>query len=258
MEIEKKYKEIKRRKTYENTKRIPVIIICLIFLVGIPVLLSLFHFLGEQYKNADIVYDNISPSINAMEIPEYSNSPYVVLNDNEPFFDYNDANKGIFEIFSDLDRLGRCGTAYANLCKELMPTQTRGEIGMIRPSGWHTVKYPGVIEDLFLYNRCHLIAHSLAGEDANEKNLITGTRYFNTVGMLQFENEVRDYIERTDNHVLYRVTPIFEGENLLAKGVIMEAYSVEDQGKGICYNVFVYNVQPGIILDYSDGNSYKK
>ena len=136
-----------------------------------------------------------------------------------------------------------------------MPTEERGEIGMVRPSGWHTVKYPEVIEDLFLYNRCHLIGYQLSGENANEKNLITGTRYFNVEGMLPFENEVARYVRKTGNHVLYRVTPIFEGENLVAEGVLMEAYSVEDQGRGVEFCVFVYNVQPGIEIDYATGES---
>ena len=160
-----------------------------------------------------------------------------------------------FENYSDLDFLGRCGVAYANICKELMPTEERGEIGMVKPSGWHTVKYSDRIDGNYLYNRCHLIGYQLAGENANEKNLITGTRYLNVTGMLPFENEVADYVESTGNHVLYRVTPVFDGDNLVASGVQMEAESVEDNGAGVFFNVYVYNVQPGVIIDYATGDS---
>ena len=161
-----------------------------------------------------------------------------------------------FEIYSDLDDLGRCGTAYANICQEIMPTEERGEIGQIKPSGWHTVKYPEQITEKYLYNRCHLIAYQLAGENANEKNLITGTRYMNATCMVPFENEVADYVKETDHHVLYRVTPVFEGENLVASGVLIEAESVEDQGTGVKFCVFCYNVQPGIEIDYATGDSW--
>lgn len=189
-------------------------------------------------------------------IPEFSGKPYVALNQNKPDFTKEEKeNTDFFESYSELDALGRCGVAYANLCKEGMPTGERGEIGHIRPSGWHTVKYKDLVEGLYLYNRCHLIGFQLAGENANEKNLITGTRYFNVEGMLPFENEVADYIKQTPNHVLYRVTPVYKGENLVADGVIMEAYSVEDDGRGICFHVFVYNCQPGIFIDYATGDS---
>ncbi len=190
------------------------------------------------------------------DIPVYSDSPYVEINNNIPFFTEEEKlNTTVFENYSNLDSLGRCGVAYANLCKELLPTEERGEIGDVRPSGWHTVKYNDLIEGNYLYNRCHLIAYRLAGENANRKNLITGTRYLNSIGMLTFENTVGDYIEYSDNHVLYRVTPIFEGDNLIASGVEMEAWSVEDGGKDICFNVYCYNVQPGISIDYATGDS---
>ena len=195
---------------------------------------------------------------NAMAAASYSGQPYVEINGNRPFFEEADYTTEAFEIYSELDALGRCGVAFANICKELMPAEERGEIGAIRPSGWHTVKYPDVIEDLFLYNRCHLIGFQLAGENANEKNLITGTRFMNVNGMLPFENKVADYVRRTGNHVLYRVTPVFEGENLVAEGVLMEAYSVEDSGRGVRFCVFVYNVQPGIEIDYKTGESREK
>ena len=154
-----------------------------------------------------------------------------------------------------MDELDRCGVAYANICTELMPTEERGSIGQVKPSGWHTVTYDNV-DGRYLYNRCHLIGFQLAGENANEQNLITGTRYMNVEGMLPFENQVADYVEETENHVLYRVTPIFYGDNLVASGVQMEAWSVEDQGEGVCFNVYVYNVQPGITIDYATGESW--
>ena len=186
--------------------------------------------------------------------PAYSGEPYAIINDNVPFFTEKDYSAIVFEKYSALDSLGRCGVAYANLCQELMPTEKRTEIGFIKPSGWHTVKYKNVNGN-YLYNRCHLIAHQLAGENANEKNLITGTRSMNTDGMQPFENMVDRYIEETGNHVLYRITPIFIGKNLIASGVLMEAYSVEDQGSGICFNVYCYNVQPGIVINYETGES---
>ena len=189
------------------------------------------------------------------DIPEYDgSSPYAEINDNVPFFEESDLSLQSFENYSDLDRLGRCGIAYALIGEELMPTEERGTIGMVKPSGWHTVKYD-FVDGKYLYNRCHLIGYQLAGENANEKNLITGTRYFNTIGMLPFENEVADYVHKTKNHVLYRVTPFYTGENLVADGVLMEAYSVEDKGAGVCYNVFIYNVQPGVKIDYKTGES---
>lgn len=187
-------------------------------------------------------------------VPNYDGEAYVEINDNLPFFTEEDLSEESFETYSELDELGRCGTAYANIGQDLMPTEPRGEIGAVRPSGWHTVKYEG-IDGNYLYNRCHLIAYQLAGENANEKNLITGTRYLNTQGMLPLENQVADYVKETGNHVLYRVTPIFEGDNLLSSGVLMEGYSVEDGGEGICFCVYAYNVQPGIRIDYATGDS---
>lgn len=187
--------------------------------------------------------------------PQYTGQPYVEMNSNIPYFTEEEKIIQSFEKYSDLDSLGRCGTAYANVSKDTMPTEERGKIGMIKPSGWHTVKYPEIIEDLYLYNRCHLIAWCLSGENANEKNLITGTRYMNVEGMLPFEEKVARYIDETGNHVLYRVTPIFEGGNLVASGVLMEAYSLEDRGAGIQFCVYCFNVQPGIKIDYRTGES---
>ena len=190
------------------------------------------------------------------QIPNYTGNPYTIVNDNEPEFDESDFTTEAFETYSDLDNLGRCGVAYANICKELMPTEKRGKIGMIKPSGWHTVKYPEIIKDRYLYNRCHMIGFQLAGENANEKNLITGTRYLNVDGMLPFEDEIADYVNNTGNHVLYRVTPVFNGDNLVASGVQMEAESVEDSGEGVKFNVYCYNVQPGIGINYATGDSW--
>ena len=187
-------------------------------------------------------------------IPDYSGKPYVVVNEGEPYFTDTEKTTHSFEKYSDLDSLGRCGAAIACIGTDIMPTAPRGTIGAVRPTGWHTVKYAG-IDGNYLYNRCHLIAYELAGENANEKNLITGTRYLNIEGMLPFENEVADYVKYSGNHVLYRVTPIFENENLLASGVLMEGISVEDDGAGIKFNVFCYNVQPGITIDYTTGES---
>lgn len=201
----------------------------------------------------ELVNNNSYVSLDA--IPAYEGKAYVAVNNNEPFFTDNDMTTTAFENYSDLDSLGRCGVAYANICKEIMPTEKRGKIGMIKPSGWHTVKYD-VIKDRYLYNRCHLIGYQLAGENANPKNLITGTRYLNVEGMLPFENLVADYVNNTGNHVLYRVTPMFSGSNLVANGVLIEAKSVEDNGGGILFNVYCYNVQPGVGINYENGDSW--
>ena len=178
----------------------------------------------------------------------------MIINNNEPNFEDISKSGESFEVYSELDSLGRCGEAYASIGKDLMPTESRGSIGSVKPTGWHTVKYDN-IDGKYLYNRCHLIGYQLTGENANKNNLITCTRYMNTVGMLDFENKVANYIKSTGNHVLYRVTPIFKDENLLASGVLMEAYSLEDNGEGIKFNVFVYNAQPGITIDYKTGES---
>ena len=188
-------------------------------------------------------------------IPAYSGSPYVTVNNNHPYFSADELSTESYEAYSVLDALGRCGVAEASIGEDLMPTEERESIGMIKPTGWHTVRYDDLIADKYLYNRCHLIGYQLTGENANELNLITGTRYMNVEGMEPFENETADYIESTGNHVQYRVTPIFEGNNLVASGVLMEAESVEDQGEGLMFCVYCYNVQPGIVINYSDGSS---
>lgn len=196
----------------------------------------------------------VNAKVDLSKIPAYSNKAYVKVNNNQPGFSSSDLTTNSFEKYSSLDSKGRCGVAYACVGKDLMPTGERGSIGSVKPTGWETVKYAG-IDGNYLYNRCHLIGWQLTGENANEKNLITGTRYMNVDGMLPFENMVADYIEETGNHVLYRVTPIFQGNNLLASGVQIEAYSVEDNGDGICFNVYCYNVQPGVKINYADGSS---
>ncbi len=196
----------------------------------------------------------VSP-VSLSDIPAYSGEPSVVIHDNVPYFTEEEITTEVFEEYAELDALGRCGTAYANICRELMPTEARGDISEIHPTGWQSSWYD-FVDGESLYNRCHLIAHELAGEDANEKNLITGTRFFNVDGMQPYENAVADYVYETDHHVLYRVTPFFDGDNLVADGVLMEAYSVEDAGRGICYCVFCYNVQPGIEIDYATGDNW--
>ena len=207
----------------------------------------------SQSSNID---DGRDKGFSLDEVPEYPGEPFVALYNNVPDFDDKDKTTKSFETYSDLDSLGRCGVAYANIGKDLMPTQKRGDLSSVNPIGWKIKKYDtDLVDGGYIYNRCHLIGHQLAGEDANEKNLITGTRYFNVEGMLPFENMVADYVKETNNHVLYRVTPVYDGDDLVAKGVQMEAYSVEDDGEGVLFNVFVYNVQPGITIDYATGNS---
>lgn len=186
----------------------------------------------------------------------YQGEPYVVINDNNPDFTEADMTTVSFESYGELDVLGRCTTAFANIGKDLMPAEKRGSIGEVKPTGWQTAKYDNV-DGKYLYNRCHLIGYQLTGENANEKNLITGTRYLNVDGMLPFENMVADYIKETNNHVLYRVTPVFSGDNLVASGVQMEAESVEDNGDGILFNVYCFNAQPGIAIDYATGDSHQ-
>lgn len=212
---------------------------------------SLLDAVGVETQQDGIVTQAVKKSHE-----EYQGEPYCTVNDNKPeFSDEEKTNTEAFETYSPLDGLGRCGVASANICPELMPTKKRGEIGKVKPSGWHTVKYD-VVDGKYLYNRCHLIGYQLAGENANEKNLITGTRYLNVDGMLPFEDKVADYVKESGNHVLYRVTPVYEGTNPVAEGVQMEAYSVEDKGKSISFNVFVFNVQPGVVIDYSNGESH--
>lgn len=238
----------------KRSKKKPTIVgIILVIIVGIS---GYFKNDIEAYINKDEPV-NKAASYNLKEIPEYNGEAYVVINNNEPNFEDSDKITESFEEYSALDNLGRCGVAYANVSLETMPDEKRGSIGSIKPSGWHTIKYD-IVDGKYLYNRCHLIGYQLTGENANEKNLITCTRFMNTKGMLQFENKVAEYVKETDNHVLYRVTPVFEGDNLLASGVQIEAFSIEDNGKGIKFNVYVYNVQDGIEINYNNGESSLK
>ena len=197
---------------------------------------------------------NYATKLDLSLIPAYTDKTYVKLNNNVPDFDDSLITTESFEKYSEFDSLGRCGVAFANISKDLMPTKERESIGMVKPSGWRISKYD-FIDGKYLYNRCHLIGYQLTGENANEQNLITGTRYLNVDGMLPFENQVANYIKSTNNHVLYRVTPHFEGNNLVASGVQIEAKSVEDQGKGIQFNVYCYNVQPRVKIDYATGEN---
>ena len=237
----------KRNSKNNLMKKIIGIIFVILIIILEQFSVEIKEYLGYT-NNQEIVSYELS------EIPEYQHSPYVIINNNKPNFEEKDYTTKRFENYSRLDTKGRCGVAFANICKETMPPKgdERGEISSVKPTAWEQKRYNGE----YLYNRCHLIGYQLSDEDANELNLITGTRYFNVTGMLPFENQVAEYIkENQNNHVLYRVTPIFEGNNLLASGVQMEAYSVEDKGKGVSFNVFVYNVQPGIEIDYETGKS---
>lgn len=192
-----------------------------------------------------------------VDVEEFqADTPWITLNGNIPEFTEDDLTTEAFETYSELDELGRCGVAYANVGQELMPTEDRESISEVTPSGWINKDYGNLVDGGYLYNRCHLIGFQLTGENANERNLITGTRYMNIEGMLPFENMVADYVDETGNHVLYRVTPVYEGDDLVATGVQMEGYSVEDNGEGICYNIFAYNAQPGIAIDYATGDSW--
>ena len=209
----------------------------------------------SSLDNNDLPSSTESAHISLSSIPAYSGSPYVTLNGGTPTFSKAELKTQSYEYYSNLDKLERCGVVHACIGRDIMPTEERGSIGMVKPAGWHTVKYD-CVDGKYLYNRCHLIGFQLTGENANTKNLITGTRYMNVNGMLPFENMVADYVKETGNHVMYRVTPIYKGNNLLANGLQMEGYSVEDDGEGICFNVFVYNVQPQITIDYATGESY--
>lgn len=246
---------MKRRK---SKRKIVIILILAVFAFLFSFfkddITSFIQSIEPQESYALPEQEETSPTYQVDDIPAYQGNLYVVLNNNEPNFSKTDYTTTSFEHYSDLDSLGRCGVAFANVGLETMPTEDRGSIGQVKPSGWHTVKYDNV-SGKYLYNRCHLIGYQLTGENANEKNLITCTRSMNTEGMLPFEDEVAEYVKDTGNHVLYRVTPIFEGDNLLATGVEMEAKSVEDDGKGVKFNVFVYNVQDGIQIDYKTGDS---
>lgn len=241
----KKYRKLWR---YERTRRAKKKLVS-------PILAGILALGGAGYL---VLYPETSQHSYRFvyeEIPEYSDSPYVYVNENVPYFTDEDLTAEEYISFSDLDTLGRCGEANAVLGPELLCDEERGSISSIKPTGWHTVRYDDLIADKYLYNRCHLIAYMLCGENANELNLITGTRYMNVTGMLEWEILVGDYIEETGNHVRYRATPVFLDDELVARGVLMEALSVEDDGEGISFCVYVYNVQPGIQIDYATGES---
>lgn len=239
-------------KRSKSSRKIPSILLIIIIIIGAYFGLDVSSLIGLD--NGGTHVSEQQTEISLEDIPEYSDEPYVVINGNEPNFSEDDFTTTSFEKYSDLDELGRCQVAYANIGKDLMPTQERGSISEVKPSGWENKKYD-IVDGKYLYNRCHLIGFQLTGENANKKNLITGTRYLNVTGMLPFENQVADYVKETGNHVLYRVTPIFDGDNLVASGVLMEAESVEDKGEEICFCVYVYNVQPGVTIDYATGES---
>lgn len=236
------------------------------FIVILFILITYFLVKGYRDFNIDHVVSmldgakktevarNKDGSFDFKLIEAYKGKPYIEVNGNNPFFEEDDYKKKPFETYASLDSLGRCGTAFACIDTSIMPTKKRGKIGSVKPSGWQTKKYKHV-DGKYLYNRCHLIGYQLSGENANERNLITGTRYFNVDGMLPFENLVADYVKETDNRVLYRVTPVFVQDNLVAHGVLMEAYSIEDEGEGVNFCVFVYNVQPDVKIDYKTGKS---
>lgn len=227
-------------KTAKRKYTLPQILLLAVLLIATA--LYRYYYGGEQV-------------ISLEDIPEYSGEAYVAINGNQPFFTEADDTTVSYEIYSPLDGLGRCGVAEANVGQDLMPTEARGNISSVKPTGWHSSKYD-FVDGQNLYNRCHLIGYQLTAENANKQNLITGTRYLNVIGMLPFENMVADYVHETNNHVLYRVTPIFDGSDLVARGVLMEARSVEDEGDGVCFNVYCYNVQPGVEIDYATGDNW--
>lgn len=241
-----------RKRKNKFIKQILIAVIIVIFYMCLYYINDTI--LNDEKNTKEINVPNYS---NTIDVPEYNGEIYVTINNNVPFFDEKDYTTETFEKYSNLDEKGRCGVAYANICKEIMPQDEdeRGDISSIKPTGWKQKEYNGE----YLYNRCHLIGYQLSNENANKLNLITGTRYFNVEGMLPFENQVANYIKtnKENVHVLYRVTPIFKDDNLLASGVEIEAYSIEDKGKGICFNVYIYNVQPGINIDYKTGKNWK-
>ncbi len=246
----------------ESIKKILTIIAIVIVVMAIAILIGKYVSYNNQVQVEGGIYSQDEPSKSLIEanpdiIPDYSGEDVIELRSNIPNFTFYDFDHVKGENYAELDSLGRCGTAYAMLDREMMPKQERSEIGSIKPSGWKQNKYPGIVDSdpPYLYNRSHLIAYALTGQNANELNLITGTRYFNTEVMLPYELKVMRYLDHSDNHVLYRVTPYFKGKELVARGVEMEAYSIEDNGDGVCYHVFVYNVQPGIEIDYMTGEN---
>lgn len=235
---------------WKNNMRALAMVICLALTMQFASGCGTTESAQSTQKNAT----TIAETFDFAAVPAYDGKAYVAVNDNVPFFTEEELSSASYETYGELDPLGRCTVCVASVGQDLMPAEERGNIGTVKPTGWHTVKYD-FVDGKYLYNRCHLIGYQLTGENANEKNLITGTRYLNIEGMLPFENMVADYVKETDQHVMYRVTPVFEGDNLLAAGVLMEGKSVEDNGEGILFCVFAYNVQPGVIIDYATGES---
>lgn len=246
-------KRFSRRKLRKTPGLLAVAVILGIFLAVRDPDRQLFFPEGWENWSTDREWTG-ETALSLEEIPQYDGVPYVTVDGNEPEFQESDMTTASFEEYSPLDSLGRCGTAFANVGQDLMPDGERESISQIKPTGWQIATYD-IVDGEYLYNRCHLIGYQLTGENANERNLITGTRYMNVEGMLPFENLVADYVQDTGGHVLYRVTPVFTGEDLVADGVEMEGYSVEDQGESVSFHVFVYNVQPGITIDYATGDS---
>ena len=233
------------KKSAKKNDGLKLLILCIVAVV------MLVNWLMNPSGTEDIPH-----AVSLEEIPAFSGEPYVVIGEGKPLFDEDDLTTASYEFYSELDDLGRCGYTMACIGRDLMPTEDRESISQVKPTGWKQKQYD-FVDGKSLYNRCHLIGFQLTGENANERNLITGTRYMNTEGMLPFENMVADYIRETGNHVIYRVTPIFEGDELVARGVQMEAFSVEDNGEGICFHVYVYNNQPGVIIDYATGENWQ-
>lgn len=242
-----------KKKKHEKIVRFITLFVVLVVCMMVAIVLSL----DQRFHTSEITYSQSIVDANPDDIPAFSGEDYIILNGNVPNFTESDMSLTPVEYYSELDDLGRCGTAFAVLNRSMMPIEEREGIGQIKPSGWHQNMYEGIVDSSppYLYNRCHLIAYALSGENANEKNLITGTRYFNETSMLSFELQVMRYLDSSDNHVLYRVSPLFKGNELVARGVEIEAYSVEDQGASLCFHVFIYNYQPGIYIDYLTGEN---
>ncbi len=237
----------------KNKKRVNKINRKVIYILILLIMIITSYYMEKNTEEIiDNKYENIK--IDLSDIPDYNGKPYIEINGNVPNFSEDDYNIEPDEQYGNLDKLGRCTTAFAKVSIKTMPKKSRKSISSVKPTGWHAVRYD-IVEGKYLYNRCHLIGYQLTSENANEKNLITGTRYMNVEGMLPFENQVAEYVKETENHVLYRVTPIFKDKNLIASGVNIEAISIEDEGKGICFNVYIYNVQPGVKIDYLTGKS---
>lgn len=245
----------KRKKIFKQLRLIAMTFSIIVFVCILLLSFDFTHSLTHLFNSSKDI--PIVSNISLDQIPKYTDSAYITINSNHPYFKESDLTSTSYENYSSLDSLGRATLAMACVGKDLMPTTERGSIGSIKPTGWQTVKYD-TVDGKYLYNRCHLIGYQLTGENANNKNLITCTRYMNVTGMLPFENMITDYIKETNHHVLYRVTPIYEGNNLLASGALLEAQSIEDNGAGIKFNVYVYNVEPGIKINYADGTSSKE